>query len=232
MVDLRQRRKELGLTMKQVADAVGVSEATISRYESGNIKNMRRDRLDKYAKALQVEILDMIEINETETQAGAEGMKCRLAERIIEARLKKGVSMRQAAIDMGFPYTTYVNYEKAVSEPNSKGLAKIAMYYQVSADYLIGIDDIVPTEERKGGHPMIALRALRRARGMTQQQVAEQIGVAKNTVSMWEVGEREPSIDKLRKLAALFDCTIDELVNGKTKKKVIVRRIVRRRTNT
>ena len=79
---------------------------------------------------------------------------------------------------------------------------------------------------------MIALRALRRARGMTQQQVAEQIGVAKNTVSMWEVGEREPSIDKLRKLAALFDCTIDELVNGKTKKKVIVRRIVRRRTNT
>ena len=68
MLDLRQRRKELGLTMKQVADAVGVSEATISRYESGDIKNMRRDRIDKYAKALQVEILDMIEINETETQ--------------------------------------------------------------------------------------------------------------------------------------------------------------------
>ena len=68
MLDLRHRRKELGLTMKQVADAVGVSEATISRYESGDIKNMRRDRIDKYAKALQVEILDMIEINETETQ--------------------------------------------------------------------------------------------------------------------------------------------------------------------
>ena len=60
MVDLRQRRKELGLTMKQVAAAVGVSEATISRYESGNIRNMRRDRIDKYAKVLRVDLLDMI----------------------------------------------------------------------------------------------------------------------------------------------------------------------------
>ena len=64
MVDLRQRRKELGLTMKQVADAVGVSEATISRYESGNIRNMRRDRIDKYAKVLRVDLLDLIEFEE------------------------------------------------------------------------------------------------------------------------------------------------------------------------
>lgn len=64
MIDLRQRRKELCLTMKQVADAVGVSEATISRYESGNIKNMRRDRLDKYARILKVDILDMIDFEE------------------------------------------------------------------------------------------------------------------------------------------------------------------------
>lgn len=65
-----------------------------------------------------------------------------IAERIHKARLKKGVSMRQAAIDMGFPYTTYVNYEKGVSEPNSEALAKIAVYYQVSADFLVGTDEI------------------------------------------------------------------------------------------
>lgn len=65
-----------------------------------------------------------------------------ISERIHEARLKKGVSMRQAAMDMGFPYTTYVNYEKGVSEPNSEALAKIAIYYQVSADFLVGTDEI------------------------------------------------------------------------------------------
>lgn len=51
---LRKRRKELGLTMLEVAKAVGVSEATVSRYESGDIKNMRRDRIEKYASVLKV----------------------------------------------------------------------------------------------------------------------------------------------------------------------------------
>ena len=51
---LRERRKELGYTMKEIADMVGVSEATISRWESGNIANMRRDRIAKLAKALRI----------------------------------------------------------------------------------------------------------------------------------------------------------------------------------
>lgn len=51
---LKERRQELGLTMLQVANAVGVSEATVSRWESGNIANMRRDRIAKLAKVLQL----------------------------------------------------------------------------------------------------------------------------------------------------------------------------------
>lgn len=38
--------------MRQLADAVNVSEATISRWESGNIPNMRRDKIYDLAKAL------------------------------------------------------------------------------------------------------------------------------------------------------------------------------------
>lgn len=54
MIDLKARRLELGLTMAEVAKAIGVSEATVSRYESGNIKNMRRDRIENYSKVLNV----------------------------------------------------------------------------------------------------------------------------------------------------------------------------------
>ncbi len=64
MLDLKQRRIELNLTMLEVAKLVGVSEATISRYESGNIKNMRRDRIEKYAKALQVSPSEFLDIQE------------------------------------------------------------------------------------------------------------------------------------------------------------------------
>lgn len=50
---LADRRRELGLTQKEVAQAVGVAEATVSRWESGNIANMRRDRIAAYAKVLR-----------------------------------------------------------------------------------------------------------------------------------------------------------------------------------
>lgn len=49
---LADRRKALSLTQKDVADAVGVSEATVSRWESGEIANMRRDRISALAKVL------------------------------------------------------------------------------------------------------------------------------------------------------------------------------------
>lgn len=50
---LSARRKKLGLTQKEVAEMVGVAEGTVSRWESGEIANMRRDRIAMYAKALK-----------------------------------------------------------------------------------------------------------------------------------------------------------------------------------
>ncbi len=52
---LRSRRTQLGLTLAQVADYVGVSEATVSRWESGNIEHMRRSRIKGLAEVLQLD---------------------------------------------------------------------------------------------------------------------------------------------------------------------------------
>lgn len=51
---IKNRRKELGLTMKEVAKAVGVSEATVSRWESGEIGDMKRSRIAALAKVLKI----------------------------------------------------------------------------------------------------------------------------------------------------------------------------------
>lgn len=51
---LKQRRKELGLTLAQIADAMNVTEATVQRWESGNIKNIRYDKIGKLAEVLRV----------------------------------------------------------------------------------------------------------------------------------------------------------------------------------
>lgn len=51
---IKNRRSELGLTLKDIADAVGVSEATVSRWESGDIKNMKRNKIADLANVLRI----------------------------------------------------------------------------------------------------------------------------------------------------------------------------------
>lgn len=58
--------------------------------------------------------------------------------RIKELRQEKGISMREAAKQLGMPYTTYVNYEKGLREPNSETLIMLANYFHVTIDYLVG----------------------------------------------------------------------------------------------
>lgn len=58
--------------------------------------------------------------------------------RMQQLRMNQGISMKQAAAALGMPYTTYVNYEKGAREPSSEVLIRIAQYYGVSVDYLLG----------------------------------------------------------------------------------------------
>lgn len=51
---LKEQRKKLGLTLAEIADIMGVSEATVQRWESGNIKNIRQERISKLAEVLHV----------------------------------------------------------------------------------------------------------------------------------------------------------------------------------
>lgn len=51
---IRNKRIELGMTMKELADKLGVSEGAVSRWESGDIVNIRRDKIEKLSKVLDV----------------------------------------------------------------------------------------------------------------------------------------------------------------------------------
>ena len=50
---IKSRRKEIGLSAEEVAKELGVSPATVYRYESNDIMNMRIDKLEPIAKALR-----------------------------------------------------------------------------------------------------------------------------------------------------------------------------------
>jgi AbrB family looped-hinge helix DNA binding protein len=54
---------------------------------------------------------------------------------------------------------------------------------------------------------------MRKMRKMTQEDVAEKVGVTRQAVAKWESGETVPDLDKCRILAELFGVSLDDLAN-------------------
>ena len=63
------------------------------------------------------------------------------------------------------------------------------------------------------GDPVLGsnIRTLRKARKMSQGELAELFGVSVNAVSKWEKGVAEPNVERLTAMAELFGVTLDEL---------------------
>lgn len=53
---------------------------------------------------------------------------------------------------------------------------------------------------------------LRKQQNLSQEQVSEKLGVARQTISKWELGETTPEMDKLIIISKLYDITLDELM--------------------
>lgn len=55
---------------------------------------------------------------------------------------------------------------------------------------------------------------LRKKSGYSQEKLAEKVGVSRQTLSKWELGDSLPDIISSSRLAEIFDISLDELVNG------------------
>lgn len=64
---------------------------------------------------------------------------------------------------------------------------------------------------------MNQIKAYRTKLGQTQAEIASACNVKQNTVSAWETGRSEPDFESLKKMADIFNCSIDELLGRKEK---------------
>ena len=53
----------------------------------------------------------------------------------------------------------------------------------------------------------------RKQKNMTQEDIAEKIGVSRQSVAKWETGETVPDLDKCKTLAEIFEVSLDDLAN-------------------
>lgn len=58
------------------------------------------------------------------------------------------------------------------------------------------------------------LKEIRKSCNLTQKQVATLLNVVESCYANWEQGRTEPNIESLRKLGVIFNCSIEDLING------------------
>ena len=63
------------------------------------------------------------------------------------------------------------------------------------------------------------LKDIRKEKGITQEQLAEELGVSGRTISRWETGSNMPDISLLVEIAEFFDISIPEIIKGERKSK-------------
>ena len=58
---------------------------------------------------------------------------------------------------------------------------------------------------------------LRKKNNLSQEELAEKVGVSRQTISKWELGETSPDIKQAKLLSEIFNVSLDELVNNDIK---------------
>lgn len=55
---------------------------------------------------------------------------------------------------------------------------------------------------------------LRKKNNLSQEELAEKVGVARQTISKWEIGDTTPDINQVKIISKIFNMSIDELVDN------------------
>jgi len=66
------------------------------------------------------------------------------------------------------------------------------------------------------------IHELRKKQNLSQEQLAEKVGVARQTISKWELGETAPDIKQAQMLSQIFNVSLNELLGNEAKKSVSI----------
>ena len=76
------------------------------------------------------------------------------------------------------------------------------------------------------------IHELRKKQGLSQEQLAEKIGVARQTISKWELGETAPDIKQAQMLSQIFNVSLDELLGNEKKESVSITHDCQKKKNS
>lgn len=140
-------------------------------------------------------------------------------------RKKRGLTQQEVAELVHVERGVYTRWELGKSNPNYENLSMLACIFDVSLDYLLGdyleiskeryLKLKKQKEEEKKNLFSVRLKELRLQHGFSQEELAEKIGIKRNSYSDWEHGKCKPNYEKLEKIADFFSVSLDWLFGRK-----------------
>ena len=221
--------KEIGLAVRSLRGTMSlrdfallcdISHTTIDNIEKGFDPRTQKtvhttvETLAKIAKATHVPLTYIIgDDNDPDGDISTDHLLGReqapissFKETLKKMRKAKGVTQEELAEILGVERSTVGKYESTETIPSVDVLNRIASYFDVSIDYLLGREQ-APISSFKE-----TLKKSRDEKGLSQKALADILGVSQGTIGNWESGVREPNFKTIEKLADFFDVSVDFLL--------------------
>ena len=76
-------------------------------------------------------------------------MELKFSERLKKLRTDKEISQAKLGLILNTHQQTIDRWERKVTEPNLEMLMRLAAYFEVSVDYLVGMTELYPSKDKK-----------------------------------------------------------------------------------
>lgn len=131
-------RLDNDLKQKDIANVLCVKENNYSKWERGvtDIPLEKSNELSNYYNCSLDYLFGLSNINNQDLNKNID-LKI-LPQRLLEVRKERGLTQEQLSKDVGFHQRTYAHYEDGSRVPTTFKLFYIALYYNISLDYLVG----------------------------------------------------------------------------------------------
>lgn len=138
---IAELRLDKELRQKDISKKLKVLESTYSKWERG-INDIPLTKANDLANLYEASFDYMLGISDVNTETERKTINLKLlCQRLLELRKERKLTQDKVSADVGYPQRTYANYENGDRVPTTFKVMYLAIYYNVSFDYLVGRTD-------------------------------------------------------------------------------------------